>query len=53
MTVNLDALRREAGGPGEERVLVTRRFLAALVNQLDAKVVLDVDPSIMSGRPTR
>ena len=53
MTVNMDALRRESEGPGEERVLVTRRFLAAIRDRLDAKIVLDVDPSIMSGRPTR
>ncbi len=42
MDIDLDALRREAEGKPMERVIVTRRWLAEILDRIEAKPALDV-----------
>lgn len=48
MDIDLDALRREAEGKPMERVIVTRRWLAMVLDRIEAKAVLDVEFPPMS-----
>lgn len=49
MKVDLDAVRREAAGPGHEPVAVTRRLLSALLDLIDGRPSLDIRPDGPNG----
>lgn len=53
MKLDIEAIRREARGPGHEPVAVTRRWLAAVLEEIDHRPVLDHDRYAMAGRSRR
>lgn len=53
MKLDIEAIRREARGPGHEPVAVTRRWLAAVLDEIDRKPALDHDAYALAGVPSR